>query len=223
MLQSRDNPAESLGQVLELLRIRRQNGLLSVERLQGDHFEEGEIYFQAGQPVHARTGQLAGQQALSRLLSWRQVYFTFLADQPRPPISSAENTKDSMALAANGSTSPRSNTYVPPASLPSPNFLRLPQVNPDAMPEGRGERDAGYAQDTLDDNTSTPGLEWVIPKRLGGERDVLSLPLTRPQRSIYMLVNGSRTISDLARCTRKSVQEIERLLIELRERGLISI
>jgi|SRR5579859_7718029 len=225
MLQGRDNPAESLGQVLEALRIRRQNGLLSVERLQGGRFEEGEIYFQAGQPVYARTGQLAGQEALTHLLSWRRVYFTFLVDQPNPAISSAAPTKDGMAFAANGSTSLRSNTnsHVPPASLPSPNFPRLPQGNPAAMPGGSGGRDTGYAQDTRDDNASTPGLEWVIPKKLGGERDVLSLPLTRPQRLIYMLVNGSRTVSDLSRCTRKNVQEIERLLIELREQGLISI
>ena len=71
--------------------------------------------------------------------------------------------------------------------------------------------------------TGTPGLEWLVPQKMGKERDVLSLPLTRPQRSIYLLVDGRRTISDLSRCTRKSMQEIERLLSELREQGLVSI
>jgi hypothetical protein len=70
---------------------------------------------------------------------------------------------------------------------------------------------------------STPGLEWLVPQKLGNDRDVLSLPLTRPQRSIYLLIDGHRSVADLARCTRKSLQEIERLLSELKERGLISI
>jgi hypothetical protein len=131
--------------------------------MQENRFEEGEIYFQAGQTTYARTGQLLGQEALLRMLSWRQVYFTFLADQ----------------------------THV---NIPSDNS-----------------------------NGSTPGLEWVVPRKLGKERDVLSLPLTRPQRSIYMLVDGHRTLADLSRCIRKSIPEVERLLSELQERGLVSI
>jgi hypothetical protein len=163
MIKGRDNAAESLAHVLELIRTRRQSGLLSVGHMQENRFEEGEIYFQAGQTTYARTGQLLGQEALLRMLSWRQVYFTFLADQ----------------------------THV---NIPSDNS-----------------------------NGSTPGLEWVVPRKLGKERDVLSLPLTRPQRSIYMLVDGHRTLADLSRCIRKSIPEVERLLSELQERGLVSI
>lgn len=165
MIKGRDNAAESLAHVLELVRMRRQSGLLSVGHMQENRFEEGEIYFQAGQTTYARTGQLLGQEALLRMLSWRQVYFTFLAEQTRPPVN-----------------------------IPSANS-----------------------------NGSTPGLEWVVPRKLGKERDVLSLPLTRPQRSIYMLVDGHRTVADLSRCIRKSVPEVERLLSELQERGLVSI
>jgi hypothetical protein len=163
MIKGRDNAAESLAHVLELVRMRRQSGLLSVGHMQENRFEEGEIYFQAGQTTYARTGQLLGQEALLRMLSWRQVYFTFLADQ----------------------------THV---NIPSANS-----------------------------NGSAPGLEWVVPRKLGKEHDVLSLPLTRPQRSIYMLVDGHRTIADLSRCIRKSIPEVERLLSELQERGLVSI
>jgi Domain of unknown function (DUF4388) len=163
MIKGRDNAAESLAHVLELVRTRRQSGLLSVGHMQENRFEEGEIYFQAGQTTYARTGQLLGQEALLRMLSWRQVYFTFLADQ---------------------------------------THVNIPSVN---------------------SNGSTPGLEWIVPRKLGKDRDVLSLPLTRPQRSIYMLVDGHRTIADLSRCIRKSIPEVERLLSELQERGLVSI
>src|SRR5579859_4757404 len=84
MTKGRDNAAENLSDVLELIRKRRQSGLLSVERLQGGLFEEGEIYFQTGQLVYARLGQLASADAVAQLLGWRQVYFAFLTAQPQP-------------------------------------------------------------------------------------------------------------------------------------------
>ena len=72
-------------------------------------------------------------------------------------------------------------------------------------------------------NTSTPGIEWLIPQKRGIEREVLALPLTRRQRFIYFLVDGRRTVADLARCTGKNIQEIELILSELQEQGLVAI
>ena len=224
MIKGRDNTAESLADVLELVRMRRQSGLLSVERMQASRFEEGEIYFQAGQPTYAHT------EALLRMLSWRQVYFTFLADQPRPPVNipSVLSANDNRPIAANGSrNSPGSNPSLlnTNKNIPavSPTSPRLPQVNLNGIPHEGSGRDPRYAQNTYDTNASIPGVEWLAPRKIGNERHVLSLPLTRPQRSIYMLVDGHRTIADLSRCIRKSVPEVERLLTELQERGLISI
>lgn len=228
MTKGRDNAAESLGDLLELIRIRRQSGTLSVERFQAGRFEEGEIYFQGGQPTQAHTGQMSGQEALSWLLSWRQVYFTFHVDEPRTPatISSAVSTNASNAAAANTQTNPmptrfsQGNTADMLPNSPS----RIPQANAGMREVARnaGDTDNTYKPADLPSTTGTPGLEWLVPQKLG-ERDVLSLPLTRPQRSIYLLIDGRRSISDLSRCTRKSVQEIERLLTEIREQGLISI
>ena len=230
MIKGRDNTAESLADVIELVRMRRQSGLLSVERMQASRFEEGEIYLQAGQPTYAHTGHLLGQEALLRMLSWRQVYFTFLADQPRPPVNipSVLSANDNMPIAANSSrNSPgpnpsllNTNRNIPAVSPTSP---RLPQVNLNGIPAGGSGRDPRYAGNTFDSNASIPGVEWLAPRKLDNDRHVLSLPLTRPQRSIYMLVDGHRTIADLSRCIRKSVPEVERLLTELQERGLISI
>ncbi len=229
MTKGRDNGADSLSDLLELVRTRRQSGSLSVERYQAGSFEEGEIFFQGGQPTYAHTGQLSGQEALSWMLSWRQVYFNFNVEEPRMPaaISSAVSSNVSNDVAAKAQSSPLStklsqaNTN---ASTP-PTSTRFPQVNVGIREVARsaGESDNTNKTTGLNAPPATPGLEWLVPQKLGGERDVLSLPLTRPQRSIYLLVDGRRTISDLTRCTRKSIQEIERLLTELREQGLISI
>ena len=76
---------------------------------------------------------------------------------------------------------------------------------------------------SLLNNTSTPGIDWLVPQKRGIEREVLALPLTRRQRFIYFLVDGRRTIADLARCTGKNTQEIELILSELQEQGLIAV
>ena len=61
------------------------------------------------------------------------------------------------------------------------------------------------------------------PQKLVNEQNVMNLSLTRAQRSLYMLVDGRRTITDLARFTNKDMQEVYRLLSELQTRGLISL
>lgn len=210
MTKGRDNLAEALNDVLELVRARRQTGLLSIERLHEGRHEEGEVYVQVGQPVYAQAGQLTGQEALTRLLSWRQIYFAFLPDVGRTTansISVAKASGNGASSAVRTLTSPR----LPVAGGNGSSQAVTPESGP--LP----------AQNVPQTASSTPGLEWIVPHKAGSERDVMELPLTRPQRSVYLLIDGRRTIADLSRCTRKSMQEIERLLSELRERGLITI
>jgi len=47
------------------------------------------------------------------------------------------------------------------------------------------------------------------------------MQLTRRQRLIYFLVDGSRTVADLARTSNKTVLEVELVLSELQEMGLV--
>jgi hypothetical protein len=211
MTKGRDNLAETLSDVLELVRARRQTGLLSIERLHEGRYEEGEVYVQGGQAVYAHTGQLSGQEALARLLKWRQIYFAFLSDAGHPTANI------SSSAGVNGvSASPSSvSTLTPP---------RFSAVNGSTPSRSGGPENVPLPRsNTPRTEMSTPGLEWLTPRKVGGEHDVMALPLTRPQRSVYLLIDGRRTVADLSRCTRKSMQEIERLLSELQERGLIAI
>jgi hypothetical protein len=168
MAKGRDISAEHLSDVLELIRKRRQSGMLSVEHFQGAKLEEGELYFHNGQIIYAKTGPISGQEAFKAFVQWRQVLFSFQANA-RPP--QAVNTSPNLSLS----------------------------------------------------KTVMPELDSLIPQRIDTVPNVLSLPLTRPQRSIYLLVDGQRSIADLARCTRKSIQEIELLLRELQQQGLVSL
>ena len=182
--------AETLDDILELARMRRQSGMLTLEYTQGGRVEEGEVFLQVGQPVYARVGRLVGQDALNWLQSWHNIYFSM-------------DTEESTRVAA-------------PRDVNGNRFIEVaaPQPQQATLNGGIGSAPSSFV---------APGMEWLVPQKRGVEREVLALPLTRAQRYIYFLVDGRRTISDLARCTRKNLQEIELILNELQAQGLVVV
>ena len=107
-----------------------------------------------------------------------------------------------------------------PVALPLSNTGGTTPTSLPAQSAPRPERTTG---DLARVNSNAPGLEWLVPQKRDVGRDVLSLPLTRRQRFIYFLVDGQRSMSDLSRCTGKTIQEIELILKELQAQGLVNI
>lgn len=68
-----------------------------------------------------------------------------------------------------------------------------------------------------------PGLAWQVPHRRDEDRDVLTLPLIRRQRVMYLLVDGHRTLADLSRCSGKTLQDVEFIVRELQAQGLVDL
>jgi len=204
--------AESLDDVLALARMRRQSGILTIEHTQGGRVEEGEVYLQVGQPVYARVGQLVGQDALNWLLKWRSIYFTIGPEDPGLPVGTPAT--------GNGTDN---GTATAPSLRAAPSLSQNPQLVGDISRKLASERFAGDGNDSSQRNSVAPGVEWFVPQKRSIDRDVLSLPLTRRQRFIYFLVDGRRTISDLSRCTGKNIQEVELILRELQEQGLVAV
>jgi hypothetical protein len=99
---------------------------------------------------------------------------------------------------------------------------RIGATGPIAVPV-QASLDGAESNDGARGVVYAPGIEWLVPQKRSTEHDVLSLPLTRPQRFIYFLVDGRRTVSDLSRCTGKNIQEIELILRELQAQGLVNI
>jgi hypothetical protein len=195
--------AERLDDVLESARVRRQTGMLTIEHTQGGRVELGELYLQSGQPVYARVGQLIGQDALNYLLRWRDIYITSAAEDTLEPAGTLTGGDAASAVAV---------------SSPLPQYSSL---NGNSSRERVSERVTSNSNNSS--STNIPRVEWLVPQKRGVERDVLSLPLTRRQRFIYLLVDGRRTIADLSRCTGKNIQEVQLILRELQEQGLVAV
>ncbi|HEX7734374.1 MAG TPA: DUF4388 domain-containing protein [Ktedonobacteraceae bacterium] len=208
MTKGRDIAAESLGDLLEVARVQQRNGMLRAEYSQGGYLEEGEIYLFAGQPIYARTGRLVGVDALNYLLSWRNIHFTFVVDVPRPPINIFASIRQHSVTTPLGSRTQN----LAPSQLPITDGLRW---NPQE-PQKR-------AVPPVPQQVSTPGIETLVPCKIGPERDIFSLGLTRRQRLVYFLIDGQRSVGDLARTTNKTLLETEVVINELQEQGLIDL
>ena len=201
MTKGREDTAERMKDIFALIRTRHQSGLLSVERFANGHFEEGEIHFQKGQPVDAHTGNRIGQDALAWLVMWRQVYFLFVPEASPAPTSG-----------------PRAPTMPNPRTSPPPT--------PSVVRRGTGTTDPLSQPSPPQQSASraTGGAYHErVPRKLANEQKVMDLALTRSQRSVYLLIDGRRTIADLIRFTSKDAQEVYNLLAELQVRGLIII
>lgn len=205
MTKSRGIAAESIGGFLDVARVQGRSGLLRAECSRGESLEEGELYILAGQPIYARTGTLLGYEALNYLLNWRKVYFSFSTDVPRPPA----NISPMFAIHPLASSM---NTSLP-GSAPSP-------VAPDLRWNIVPERNNLVARES---NQSLSGKKWLVPQKARLTQDIQAFALTRRQRLVYLLVDGQRTIGDLARTTGKTVADVELILNELGQRGLVVV
>jgi uncharacterized protein DUF4388 len=204
MTKSKDITAESIGDLLEVAHLQHRQGMLHVEYSQSGYIEAGEIYLQAGEPIYARVGSLTGDEALHYLLGWRNIYFAFSSEIPSPPANIISGMRSDRV---NVST----NTF---ANIAPPTFSPPPQ----------GPRWSLVEEHTAHRSTlSLSDMTWLVPQKVGYAQDALALPLTRRQRSIYFLIDGQRTVSDLMRTTSKAVSDVEVILGELQEQGLIVI
>jgi hypothetical protein len=205
MTKGRDIAAESVADLLDVARTHQRDGMLRIEHSQGGRLEEGEIYLLTGQPIYARAGRLLGADALNYLLSWRSIRFAFVPDVPRPVanIFSPFSRQSSVTTPLGPHT---------PWQLPITDGLRW---------NGQEQRKA--QEPPLPARASTPGIEELIPLKHGPERDIFSLGLTRRQRLIYFMIDGQRTVGEIARTTNKTVLEVEIIVDELQQQGLIHI
>lgn len=210
MTKGRDLAAESISDLLDVARAHKRSGMLRAEYSQGGRLEEGEIYVFVGQPIYARTGRLTGPEALRRLLSWRHIYFSFVPDAPRPRA----NLTSTLPLHLGNGSTPSS----APLNTPTGPVMRSPTTG-----DLRWQQPMENRNDVPPPQNRIPGIEQRVPQKVGPERDAQSLPLSRRQRFVYFMVDGRRTAGELAHFTNKTILEVEVILGELQDLGLIVI
>lgn len=240
-----------LSNIISMITLGRQSGILRVMRGQGPVREMGQIKFYEGTPITALLGQVTGPSALSVLSNWGECIYAF-DEQPITDFGDADTAPDGRQLPAE---SPRITSSFPSGSWPaygpsSPPPFSQPAA-PTPQPAQSGAYDsgfpsgfpaqAGYSQPggyaSAYDMQRAPGaasvsireeavaadLLMTVPRRTMLSEHVEQLPLDRRERMILLLVDGKRTVTDLARLTRRNEREVLAVLDHLGGLGLLQM
>jgi hypothetical protein len=229
-----------LGNVIQLIALGKQTGILKAIRALGSTREQGEIHFVNGQPTFASLGQMVGNAALTVLQNWGESQYIFLEGslpQPeRPPYQTGPlgwpgETTAPPPGGFNARTTPRFTPSPNRQATNFPSFTTPLPTNPGFDSGNGGNRNTGSfpSRDTNPFSGPLPPIAprrdgipgHFIPQRLTSIDRWENLPLDRRERMVLLLIDGRRSLHDLVRLTRRSEQEIQAILAHLAALRLI--
>jgi len=195
----------SLANVIQVIQLGRQSGILTVERGEGMTFEEGAITFVNGQAVDALTELTNGPDALRWLGSWGICRYEFI---PTPT-----------------STLPSI-----PASVRTPAFDRgmtdtgtHPRIPTSPLRESAARKQASNGR--MPAISLIPASVVPHPAKSPDEslRRVEQLGFSRHHRRLLLLVDGQRSIAEMVRLIGHTQYDVQKLLVDLEQAGIIQL
>lgn len=187
---------DCLADVIHIIQMGEKSGVLTVERGENGTFEEGFIRFIGGRIVEAGTNQQSGMTVFTYLNSWQVCRFSFIVQIPNDVPLPLQSTQP----------------------LPANRDLANTRFSYTTAPLKQDDRLYAYGD--------AVGSRFTIPLRLQAGEEVLQRPentakLSRSHRRLLMLVNGQRSISELARLISRSIEETQPLLDDLERSDFI--
>ncbi len=201
MAQPGDTETDDLASVIDAIQLGRKTGVLTVRRGDIMKQEEGFIVFINGHPARASMGRLNTQEALRWLATWRICRFNFVASLP-PYLDAAPNP-----LSPSGERSPALRDPVTPLSPTGP------------IPSGTYTRP--------ESGSITPGLRAAyeaVHRVCGVDEGLYRIDrsgFSRTHRRLFLLIDGRRTLHELAQLLGRSASEVQEMVIQLAQRGLV--
>lgn len=206
MPHQRETATDRLSNVIQVIQLGKKSGLLTVERGEGITFEEGAITFVNGQAREAQAGKYTGMDAFNWLNTWGPCLFAFT------PTASAEMKATSRSTI----TGKLSDTT---ARLPVLKPATKGQWEPTQYGnEGNGVNHWKEHSPSRIDYSAIPNRTRQIEETL---HLIDQIGLSRAHRRLFLLIDGYRTIQELVRLMGREQHEVQRLLNDLEQAGLI--
>jgi len=203
MAQQKETITNSLADVIQVIQLSRKSGVLTVERGEGETFEEGMITFVNGQVVEAQTAAFNGQNALRWLGSWGTCRFAFIptptSEIPSIPLVSTPAFEQRMR---DTGTHPR---------------IPISPLRESAARRQAGNNGTGQVISFIS-ASAVPHLVIPLEESL---RYVDQLGLSRQHRRLLLLVDGQRNVAEMARLIGRTLYEVQQLLADLEQAKII--
>ena len=197
MTQRRVTATNQLATVIDVLQLGKKTGILTVERGEGATFEEGIMTFVDGQVIQATIGPYVGRDAATKLFSWQACRFMFVPTLPTQLDISALPTPQTQpevkAVTKPGTTRP---------------LYRLEQPDPT----------------THGDLSLRPTIAVYSKESMNAVLRILDQHrLSRTHRRLFLLIDGRRSIKELATLIGRTPGETAVMLADLEQAGLIQL
>lgn len=141
-----------LNNIISMITLGRQSGILRVIRGQGNTRELGQIKFIDGEPVTALLGQLTGGNALGVLVNWGECIYSF------DEVSAGSLRDDSAPFDSSGSASSDPGGYSPQVGVSSGSWPSYGSSTPSSYPYSQPSSSRGpQTTSTSLPNLSQPG------------------------------------------------------------------
>ena len=203
MAQQKETITNSLADVIQVIQLSRKSGMLTVERGEGETFEEGMITFVNGQAVEAQTAAFNGQNALRWLGSWGTCRFAFIptptSEIPSIPLVSTPAFEQRMR---DTGTHPR---------------IPISPLRESAARRRAGNGGTGQVISFISASV-VPHLVIPLEESL---RHVDQLGLSRQHRRLLLLVDGQRNVAELERLIGRTQYGVQQLLADLEQAKII--
>jgi hypothetical protein len=174
MTQRRVTATNQIATVIDVLQLGKKTGILTVERGEGETFEEGTLTFVNGQVVQAAIGPYSGRDAAAKLFSWQACRFLFvpmLAGQINGGMLHTPHTQPEVKIVKEISTGP-----IHGLQQSDPTTLGDPSLRPAITV---------YSKESMDD------VLRILDQR----------GLSRAHRHLFLLIDRRRSIKELAAIT----------------------
>ena len=204
MSQQQELLTDRLVSVISSIQRERGSGVLKVKRGEGIFLEEGTIVFVNGQITEARIGRLRDSGARNLLSTWENCLYLFVPSSSEAGVNTSPLTLSAESRATDSQTL-RSPTHMINTSRPDP---QTPMPASLWGQEGRRDTPADRAPYLIQH------LDVVL-------RLIEQQGFSRAHRQLVFLIDGRRSIVDLARLTGKRGSELYKLLGDLERAHVI--
>ena len=211
---------EQVAQVLREIQRQQQTGLLQIDYVGEQNIERGEIFFQGGSTVFARTEQQVGEPAFWHIMSWDKVYCSFREGFPSLLWQSG------FAESVLGQSTPRTGPlaavvqteepHTPPEGVPLIPQEKRPQ-NRQIAPPAQSQR-AQLSPNQEGIHLGVQSVFRILPK--AHQENALS-QIGRHERIVFMLLDGRRSLQDVAQLVHRSELSIAHTLARFLRSGYI--
>jgi hypothetical protein len=208
MPQQPNTSTDRLANVIQVIQLGRKTGTLIVERSSSNTLEYGTVGFVNGLMTRASARHLRGLPAFEWLNTWGTCLFTFT------PSDSTATTKKLHSLR--------------PDLVPASEHDRFQDFDQTVHTQAKAfsKVDTGNKQDRQHDQSprKTPGS---IPNQVCSWEEAVqridSMKLSRMHRQLFLLIDGHRTTTDLARLMRRRQIEVDTLLQDLERADVVKL